>query len=230
MENTILSYLEICQIERINLQKGMNYGIGNGYSIILMSVRAGAPYDDRFEDGGKVLIYEGHDEYKSKNNYDPKKMNQPEFFPSGKLTENGKFHKAAQDYKNGIRKPEVVKVYEKIRSGIWSYDGLFLLVDSWKSRINKRTVFKFKLIPTVENNVEINHNVGHDYHQSRIIPTSVKLEVWKRDKGKCVICGSKTELHFDHIIPWSMGGTSIKAENIQLLCARHNLAKHNNIE
>ena len=107
---------------------------------------------------------------------------------------------------------------------------MFLLVDSWKKIINNRTVFKFKLIPTVENNIEINHGVVHDLNQSRIIPTSVKLEVWKRDKGKCVICGSKTELHFDHIIPWSMGGTSIKAENIQLLCARHNLAKHNKIE
>jgi 5-methylcytosine-specific restriction endonuclease McrA len=30
---------------------------------------------------------------------------------------------------------------------------------------------------------------------------------------------------FDHILPLSKGGTSLKAENIQLLCARHNLSK-----
>ncbi len=30
--------------------------------MVLMSVRKGAPYADRIEDGGRVLIYEGHDE------------------------------------------------------------------------------------------------------------------------------------------------------------------------
>jgi 5-methylcytosine-specific restriction endonuclease McrA len=58
----------------------------------------------------------------------------------------------------------------------------------------------------------------------------VKLEVWKRDGGKCVTCGAKDELHFDHIIPFSKGGTSLKADNVQLLCARHNLEKSDKIE
>jgi 5-methylcytosine-specific restriction endonuclease McrA len=64
----------------------------------------------------------------------------------------------------------------------------------------------------------------------RIIPTAVKLEVWKRDGGKCAMCGATTELHFDHIIPYSKGGTSLKADNVQLLCARHNLEKRDKIE
>ncbi len=64
---------------------------------------------------------------------------------------------------------------------------------------------------------------------NRMIPTSVKLEVWKRDKGQCVTCGSKDNLHFDHILPYSKGGTSLKVANIQLLCARHNLEKHDKI-
>ena len=58
----------------------------------------------------------------------------------------------------------------------------------------------------------------------------VKLEVWKRDAGKCVICGATNELHFDHVIPYSKGGTSLKADNVQLLCARHNLEKRDKIE
>jgi len=29
---------------------------------------------------------------------------------------------------------------------------------------------------------------------NRLIPTAVKVEVWKRDKGKCVICGSQHNL------------------------------------
>jgi 5-methylcytosine-specific restriction endonuclease McrA len=56
------------------------------------------------------------------------------------------------------------------------------------------------------------------------------MEIWKRDKGRCVICGSHDNLHFDHIIPYSKGGSSLVAENIQLLCARHNLAKKDKIE
>jgi 5-methylcytosine-specific restriction endonuclease McrA len=57
-----------------------------------------------------------------------------------------------------------------------------------------------------------------------------KLEVWKRDKGRCVQCGSSDNLHFDHIIPYTKGGSSLVAENIQLLCARHNIAKKDKIE
>ena len=67
------------------------------------------------------------------------------------------------------------------------------------------------------------------HEKRRIIPTEVKLEVWKRDEGKCVTCGADNELHFDHILPYSKGGTSVKAENVQLLCARHNLVKSDKI-
>ena len=63
-----------------------------------------------------------------------------------------------------------------------------------------------------------------------MIPPSVKLEVWKRDKGKCVKCGSTNNLHLDHIIPFSKGGSSLVAENIQILCARHNISKRDKIE
>jgi hypothetical protein len=35
-----------------------------------------------------------------------------------------------------------VRVYEKIRTGIWSYNGVFHLTDSWQERDEHRTVFK----------------------------------------------------------------------------------------
>lgn len=64
----------------------------------------------------------------------------------------------------------------------------------------------------------------------RLIPTSVKVKVWQRDKGKCAKCASTVNLHYDYIIPLSRGGPSTTAANIQLMCARCNLQKHDNIE
>src|ERR1700756_404076 len=42
----------------------------------------------------------------------------------------------------------------------------------------------------------------------RVIPQKVKIEVSVRDQGKCVQCGSTDDLHFDHKVPWSRGGTN----------------------
>lgn len=47
-----------------------------------------------------------------------------------------------------------------------------------------------------------------DEQRSRRIPQHVKREVWRRDKGKCVECGSKGRLAYDHIIPFSKGGSN----------------------
>ncbi len=104
---------------------------------------------------------------------------------------------------------------EKIRSGIWVYNGLFRLVDAWQELSNARKVFKFKL--ELVDDINVKNLKSREIEHSHIIPASVKLEVWKRDKGRCVICASKDNLHFDHIIPYSKGGSSLVAENIQIL-------------
>lgn len=116
------------------------------------------------------------------------------------------------------------RVCEKIPSGIWSYNGMFHLLDSWTEQIGTRSVFKFRL-EAVEGEEDLNRPVPSQPERRRIIPAHVKLEVWRRDAGKCVRCGATNELHFDHDLPFSLGGTSITAENVQLLCARHNLLK-----
>jgi 5-methylcytosine-specific restriction endonuclease McrA len=53
---------------------------------------------------------------------------------------------------------------------------------------------------------------------SRYIPDLVKEEVFSRDGGQCVKCGSTRDLQYDHIIPYSRGESSKDAANIQLLC------------
>lgn len=56
------------------------------------------------------------------------------------------------------------------------------------------------------------------------IPESVRYEVWRRDGGVCVDCGSRERLEFDHIIPLSAGGSST-ARNIELRCEGCNRTK-----
>jgi hypothetical protein len=60
------------------------------------------------------------------------------------------------------------------------------------------------------------------------IPEEVRFAVWRRDRGKCVKCGSNEKLEFDHIIPVSKGGSSTE-RNVQLLCERCNRGKSDKI-
>ena len=221
----IISYPELVAREKANLQKGMNFGIRPGYSIILMSVRRGAPYHDRYDAEQNLLIYEGHDVHRSRG-IDPKKVDQPMNTPRGGLTENGKFFRAAKDTVAGQRSPEKVKVYEKIHRGVWSDKGFFHLVDAEVLERNGRKVFDFFLKPIQERTVLPDIELPF----TRLIPTEVKVAVWERDHGRCVTCGRPDNLHYDHNLPYSKGGTSILAENVQLLCAPCNLKKSGKIE
>lgn len=229
MPNEIIPYLEMCQREGVSLQRGMNFGLNHSHSVILMSVRPNAPYADRLDEDGTTLIYEGHDMPRSVKCPNPKVVDQPELTPVGRLTQNGLFHQSAQAHKLNQQPPLRVRVYEKIKQGIWSYNGIFHLVDSWRETSDNRQVFKFKLV-AVEGEEDFAEPVPSQPKIRRIIPTWVKLEVWKRDGGKCTKCGSEKDLHFDHIIPWSKGGSSSTPQNIQLLCGKHNLQKHDKIE
>lgn len=123
------------------------------------------------------------------------------------------------------KKPALVKVYEKIARGIWCYKGFFELVDAKIAHDGKRNVFKFYLRPVRKSVLGRHVEVPH----TRLIPTHVKIEVWRRDGGRCVLCGSTENLHFDHDIPFSKGGSSITAANVRLLCAKHNLSKSDKI-
>lgn len=229
MIDQIYSYREMCDAENIQtLQRGMNFRMNPKYSVILMSRRSNAPYSDSISDDGITINYEGHDEPQTSYEMNPKLLDQPKQTKNGTLTQNGKFIKAVENFKNGSSKSEAVKVYEKIMPGVWSLKGLFNLIDYNVRDDGKRNVFVFTLKLSDEQDLTTSEHI--DLSHTRLIPSEVKKEVWKRDEGKCVLCDSRINLHFDHDLPFSKGGTSLTAKNIKLLCAKCNLAKSDKIE
>ncbi len=225
-QSAIISYLELSMRERQQLQKGMNFRTDGRLSVFLMSLRRNAPYKDQWLEDKQVLIYEGHD---AKTDQKTKKViDQPMYRESGRLSDNGKFYNEAIAFKEGKRNgPLQIQVYEKLDTGVWFDKGIFDLVDADYVSDGERKVFKFLLHPT-----DVVHSVADllEYKHERMIPTSVKVEVWKRDKGQCRKCGEATGLHYDHILPFAKGGRSDDVRNIQILCARHNLQKSDKIE
>lgn len=228
IQDDILSYREMCDAENVQtLQRGMNFRMNSSYSVILMSQRTNAPYQDKVYTDGITIEYEGHDVSKRAYNHNPKSENQPEKLPTGRLTQNGHFIKAVEEYKKNKKNPELVKVYEKIFPGVWSLKGYFDLINYKQVYDGRRNVYRFilKLSDRQENKTE-SVTIEH----TRLVPSEVKREVWKRDQGKCVICGETKNLHFDHDLPFSRGGTSLSSKNVRLLCMKHNLEKSDKIE
>lgn len=69
--------------------------------------------------------------------------------------------------------------------------------------------------------------IPYRHKTKRDISDRLKVQVLIRDGNKCRLCGvtvTGDNIHFDHIKPWSKGGETV-VENIQVLCAKHNLAK-----
>ena len=230
IRDDVISYRDMCDIENVQtLQRGMNFRLNPSYSLVLMSQRLNAPYTDRIHDDGVTVEYEGHDVSKKSHSHNPKFDNQVDSLPSGKLTKNGLFIKAVTDYRKNVTAPELVKIYEKVLPGVWSLKGIFDLVDYKQVFDNGRNVYRFIL--RLSHNQSINLELGaQKIEHTRIIPSKVKQEVWKRDNGRCILCGSQENLHFDHELPFSKGGTSLTAKNVRLLCMKHNLEKSAKIE
>ena len=64
---------------------------------------------------------------------------------------------------------------------------------------------------------------------ARYIPKQIKVNIWKRDQGKCTYvspingkrCESRHLIQIDHVLPFALGGTN-QENNLRLLCAQHN--------
>lgn len=63
---------------------------------------------------------------------------------------------------------------------------------------------------------------GPKVHSS--VSRSLKLKILKRDKYRCVLCGSSEELHIDHIVEYCDGGMN-DPSNLRTLCETCNFAR-----
>jgi len=71
---------------------------------------------------------------------------------------------------------------------------------------------------------------GQEKHLNlRTFSDAQKLSTYEQQKGICPLCKKHYELsqmHGDHIIPWSKGGKTVP-ENCQMLCTTDNIKKSN---
>lgn len=125
-----------------------------------------------------------------------------------------------------LRKDDGVEYY------FYEYEGIFYLSEIKLSGSEAATMIsdernrkKEKLWREVD---RVKAKVESEAGKRESISEKVQLQVWNRDKGQCVKCGSNEKLEFDHIIPVSKGGSNT-ARNIQLLCEVCNRAKGGNI-
>ena len=129
-------------------------------------------YADMWDEENQQFIFEGHDSTTVESG---KSVDQLAMYESGKLTDNGKFLKAANAFKDGIRKePMQIQVYEKIDSGVWFDKGIFDLIDARHVSQDGRKVYKFYLTPAETRG----HYDEHDPDRiERLIPAGAKAEI-----------------------------------------------------
>ena len=114
------------------------------------------------------------------------------------------------------------QITSKILTGQKPNKVLDILDQIWDKNLLEEDVFNLVILDVEQ------WNKTEEKKQRTPIPESVKHEVWRRDKGKCVQCGSNENLEFDHIIPFSKGGADT-ARNLQLLCQNCNRQKKDKI-
>lgn len=112
-----------------------------------------------------------------------------------------------------------------------STTSIFIIGKTNKSTLHFRSPDSEKIGAYIEQALNKYHrklDFSDSNKKTRSIPQTVRQEVWLRDEGKCVECSAQDYLEYDHIIPYSKGGSN-SSNNIQLLCRKCNLKKSDRI-
>ncbi len=152
------------------------------------------------------------------------------YYPSGTIYE---FYLVDRSERSEIRNDEPSQQNHKEFGTVWVYKGSIYKIDGKYTNEQSRLLIleeedqEQRLFKRL--NLKFNSPYsGEDTLNSRLrIPENVRVEVWRRDGGKCARCGSRDKLEYDHIVPASMGGSN-SARNIELLCEKCR-SKHDNV-
>jgi 5-methylcytosine-specific restriction endonuclease McrA len=104
-----------------------------------------------------------------------------------------------------------------------------LNLDELALRITHLVLKGDKTISKIKREVEYLQNLkSRPATRRKPIPDDVRMFIWQRDEGRCIKCGNREQLEYDHIIPVAEGGSNT-ARNIQLLCETCNRQKGKSI-
>jgi hypothetical protein len=202
---SILSAAELMEREGIMLQKSMNFRDKGEYlSVFLVLQKDDGEFRDAWDAKKQAYTFEGHDSTTKETG--GKSLDQLLMYGGDKLTENGKFYKAAGAFKDGVRKePLQIQVYEKLDPGVWFDKGIFDLVDAEGVKEGGRKVFKFHLSPADR----ARRDKDATLEDERYLGAAAKTAAWEKGKGRCMKCKIQSGLRF------------VKdGKKIQLLCAK----------
>ena len=117
---------------------------------------------------------------------------------------------------------------ERTKFVIWEFDdkNRILCLKCSRKLEAKQNKEKFDAFLLKEYNDESQYELPK---YDRNISPKTKNEVWQRDRGRCIQCGSNEKLEYDHVIPISKGGSNT-TRNIQLLCENCNRRKSSKIQ
>ena len=187
----IVSGAELIAREGVNLQKGMNFRDTGGRLAVFLVLSHEGVFHDEWHEDAETYVYQGHDSTITEGG---KQRDQIAMYSDGRVTDNGKFFKVANAFKDGSRRePLQVQIYEKLDPGVWFDKGIFNLVEAKQVVDSGRKVYKFFLNPA--GNREGSTESEEDY-QERMLSARAKQEVWEASKGRCAMCGSEAGLHF----------------------------------
>lgn len=123
-----------------------------------------------------------------------------------------------EDYNRKLEEEELEREREQIKFEI-------LEAENKKKEKERLRTLRSEIEKELSESGEINNLLESKRER---IPQDVMDMVWNRDGGKCLLCGKSEKLEFDHIIPFSKGGSNTY-RNLQLLCENCNRVKSNNI-
>lgn len=209
MPTSILSTNELLAREGINLLKSMNFREEPLLSVFLVLPREGDAYRDYWNSETGIYSFQGHDSTTVEAG--GKSPDQLLMYADGRVTENGKFYKAANEYVDRVRKmPREIQVYEKLDPGVWFDKGIFELVGAFRDKEAERTVFSFTLQPSQTDAAYFDSTLLKE----RMLPASVKAALWAQGSGRCTVCGSEKSLRF-------VSQVTDTGESLSLICAPH---------